>query len=61
MNSWIEQLIPIITEYKDGDDEALDGDEVDRLCDIIRAKINLQEGNITDEEYNKLLDYATRR
>lgn len=60
MNSWIEQLIPIIIEYRDGD-EPLDGDEVDRLCDIIKAKINLQEGNITDEEYDKLLDYATRR
>ena len=56
MKSWIEQLLPIIDEYKDGDDEALDGDEVDRLCDIIKAKINLHQGNITEEEYESLID-----
>lgn len=56
MESWIEQLMPIINEYKDGDDEALDGDSVDKLCNIIKAKINLQEGNITNEEYEKILD-----
>jgi len=55
MNNWIEQLIPIIQEYKDGNDEPLDGDEVDNLLKIIGAKINLQEGNITEQEYNKLL------
>ena len=54
-NTWIEQLLPIIWEYKDGDNEPLDGDEVDRLTEIIRAKINLQEGNITEEEYNEIL------
>ena len=52
---WIDQLLPIIEEYKDGG-EPLDGDEVDDLCSIIRAKINLQEGNITDAEYQRLLD-----
>ena len=52
---WIDQLLPIIEEYKDGG-EALDGDEVDSLCSIIRAKINLQEGNITDAEYERILD-----
>ncbi len=56
MNTWIDQLLPIIEEYKDGDSEPLDGDEVDRLCEIIKAKINLQEGNITQEEYDKLID-----
>ena len=54
--SWIEQLLPIIAEYKDGSDEPLDGDEVDRLCHIIKAKINLHEGNITEAEYEKCLD-----
>ena len=52
---WIDQLLPIIDEYKDGG-EALDGDEVDSLCSIIRAKINLQEGNITEVEYERILD-----
>jgi len=52
---WIDQLLPIIDEYKDGG-EALDGDEVDDLCGIIHAKINLQEGNITNSEYERILD-----
>ena len=55
MNNWIEQLLPIITEYKDGSDEPLDGDDVDRLCEIIKTKINLHEGNITECEYGELL------
>lgn len=61
MNSWIEQLQPIIDEYKGasvgslGHKEPLDGDEVDDLCKIIKAKINLQEGNITQDEYDKIL------
>lgn len=55
MNNWIEQLIPIIQEYKAGDVEPLDGDEVDRLVNVLRAKINLHEGNITEDEYNKIL------
>ena len=50
-NEWINHLLPIIEDYKAGDTEPLDGDEVDRLCEIIKAKINLQEGNITHEEY----------
>jgi hypothetical protein len=56
MESWIKKLLPIIEEYKDGDTEALDGDSVDVLCNIIKAKINLQEGNITEKEYNIILD-----
>ena len=56
MKSWIEQLIPIIDEYKGGNDEPLDGDDVDRLVEIIKAKVNFHEGNITEEEYNEFLD-----
>lgn len=56
MESWIEQLLPIIKEYKDGSNEPLDGDDVDELCKIIKAKINLNEGNITEVEYNDILD-----
>lgn len=56
-SGWFEFLTPIIIEYKNGsEDEALDGDDVDRLCEIIKAKINLHEGNITDEEYLNILD-----
>jgi hypothetical protein len=52
---WINQLLPIIEEYRDGG-EPLNGDEVDGLCSIIKAKINLQEGNITEAEYDRILD-----
>ena len=62
MESWIEQLLPIIEEYRGGavsfandENEPLDGDEVDDLCKIIKAKINLQEGNITEQQYNEIL------
>ena len=48
-------LLEIIEDYKDGDSTPLDGDEVDSLCVIIKAEINLQEGNITEEEYEKTL------
>ena len=51
----IDQLLPLINEYKSGSDEPLDGDEVDSLCEIIKAMINLHEGNITEEEYNEIL------
>lgn len=56
MESWIKQLEPIITEYKDGDTEPLSRNDVDRLSEIIRAKINLHEGNITENDYNHILD-----
>lgn len=55
MKSWIEQLQPIIDEFKDGQPEPLDGDEVEILITIIRAKINLNEGNITQKEYDEIL------
>jgi len=55
MQNWIEQLEPIILEFRDGS-EPLDGDEVGRLVDIIRAKINLHEGNITEEEYQCIME-----
>ena len=62
MKDWMEHLLPIIKEYKTGsEDEPLDGDDVDRLCHIIKAKINLQEGNITAEEYEKELDVIISR
>ena len=55
MKNWTEQLIPIIEEYKDGAFEKLDVNDVDKLCKIIKAKINLHEGNITQKEYDKIL------
>ena len=56
MNSWIDQLEPIIEEYKDGDDSPLTSQEVERLALIIRFKIDVYEGNISVEDMNKALD-----
>ena len=56
MVSWIEQLEPIIEEYKDGDDTPLTQVEVERLALIIRFKIDVWEGNISVEEMEKALD-----
>lgn len=50
-------LSEIIEEYKDGDNSSLDRDDVDRICDIIKAKINLIEGNITVPEYELAMNY----
>jgi len=52
---WIGQLYPIIEEFREDEDTPLDGDEVDNLIEILRAKINLHEGNITEQEYIKLI------
>jgi len=55
--SWYQTTLEdIILEYRNGEDEEpLDGDEVDRLTEILKAKINLHEGNITDAEYDKIM------
>lgn len=53
-----EALYEILDEYtnENWENETLDGDEVDRLTEFLRAKLNLINGNITQEEYNKLFD-----
>jgi hypothetical protein len=56
MNDWMDHIQPLIDEYKDGTEEPLNGDEVERLSRIIKAKINLNEGNLTEMEYRKILD-----
>lgn len=48
------ELAEIIKKYKDGSEEALDGDEVDVLVGHLKNQINLTEGNITEKEYRKL-------
>ena len=64
MKPWIEHLEPIINEYNYGNETEptdendivpLNSGEVDDLCRIIRAKINLHQGNITESEYNEIL------
>jgi hypothetical protein len=53
--SWIDQLRPIIQDYKKGKNESLTHHEVERLAMILRFKIDLEEGNTSDEdlEYTK--------
>ena len=53
-----EALYEILDEYtnKNWGNEPLNSDEVDRLTEFLRAKLNLINGNITQEEYNKLFD-----
>lgn len=56
MEDWIDQLQPIIDEYKDGDDMPLSPDEVERLALIIRFKIDVNQGNVSVEEMQQALD-----
>lgn len=46
----------IIEMYKEGSDEPLDGDETERLAEIVLAEMDLIEGNITEEEYHERLE-----
>ena len=52
--NFFDELIDIIKLYKDGNEDALDGDEVDKLTEHLRNQINLIEGNITNDEFDKL-------
>ena len=56
MGDWIEQLQPIINEYKSGDDSPLSPYEVERLALIIRFKIDVNQGNVSVEDMNIALD-----
>ena len=56
MKSWIDQLRPIIKEYKDGDDSPLTTEEVERIALIIRFKIDKEEGNITEKDVEEAMD-----
>ena len=51
-----DEAAEILKKYKAGDDEPLDGDEVDRLIEHLRQTMNLLEGNITREEYIELIN-----
>lgn len=51
-----EELQKILNIYTDNKwtSEPLDGDEVDNLVEHIRNQLNLLNGNITEQEYEKL-------
>ena len=54
--SWIEQLRPIIKDYKNGNNDPLTPQEVERLTLLIRLKIDIEEGNISNED----LEYTSQ-
>lgn len=51
-----EELQKILNIYTDNEwtSEPLDGDEVDNLVEHIRNQLNLLNGNVTEQEYEKL-------
>ena len=53
--NWIDQLKPIIKDFKNGSNSPLTPQEVERLSMLIRFKIDLEEGNIS----NKDLEYTS--
>ena len=55
--SWIEQLRPIIKDFKEGNNEPLRPEEVARLSFIIRFKIDLEEGNINEVGIEDTINY----
>jgi len=54
-NNLIDYLLIIRNMYMDNSTEPMDGDDVDELCKIMKAELNLNEGNITEEEYNEIM------
>lgn len=49
------EILDIYTEYN-WENEPLDADEVDRLVELLKIKLNLLNGNITEEEYYNLFE-----
>ena len=56
--SWIEQLRPIIKDFKQGGNESLNPQEVERLSSIIRFKIDLEEGNLNNVEMEDIFNHG---
>ena len=56
--SWIELLRPIIKDFKEGSNEALSPQEVERLSLIIRFKIDLEEGNLNNIKKEDTINYG---
>ena len=58
--SWIEQLRPIINDFKAGDDKPLTPQEVEKLSLIIRMKIDIEEGNISKKDLKDAVKYGSK-
>ena len=56
--SWIEQLRPIIRDFKEGSNETLSPQEVERLSLMIRFKIDLDEGNLDNIEMEDTVSHG---
>ena len=56
--SWIEQLRPIIKDFKKGSNESLSPQEVERLSSIMRFKIDLEEGNFNNREMEDTVNHG---
>ena len=56
--SWIEQLRPIIRDFKEGSNETLSPQEVERLSLMIRFKIDLEEGNLNNIEMEDTVSHG---
>ena len=56
--SWIELLRPIINDFKQGSNESLNPQEVERLSSIIRFKIDLEEGNLNNMEMEDTVNHG---
>lgn len=52
-NKQLYEILDIYTENS-WEDEPLNRDEVDRLTELLRVKLYLINGNITQEEYDKI-------
>ena len=57
--NWIEQLRPIIKDYKDGNLRPLNSQEVERLTLIIRLQIDLEEGNISKKDLEIAINHGS--
>lgn len=53
-----DELVKILNAFTEGGfkEEALDSDDVADLSLILKAELELMNGNITNEEYNEMLD-----
>lgn len=51
-------LYTLLDDYTENtwQDEPLDADEVDKLVEILKLQLNLINGNITQDEYNTMLE-----
>ena len=56
--SWIEQLRPIIKDFKNGSNDPLTPQEVERLSFMIRFKIDLEEGNLNNKEIEDIVNHG---